>query len=310
MTRDAPPSIDPLAAARWSAWRPGAADAGEAASPWLHEEVGRRMAERLEWIRAQPLTWVDWHPLRGGLEAHRRVAARYPKARCWVVEAHPSRLAVARSVLEPAWWHLDRWRGLAPTFGDPPAGQAQLLWSNMGLHVASDPRAWIEAWHRSLAVDGFLMFSCLGPDTLRTLADVYRAQGWAPPQHAFTDMHDWGDMLVQAGFGEPVMDMERITLSFSSAAALRAELRGLGRNLSRDRDGRTRSRSWLRTWDDRVESALRNEASEGRLELEFEVIYGHALRPPARMAVASESTLSLDDMRSALRRGRSEPGLR
>jgi len=33
------------------------------------------------------------------------------------------------------------------------------------------------------------------------------------------------------GFAEPVMDMERITLEFSTAEKLLDELRGLGRNL-------------------------------------------------------------------------------
>ena len=58
------------------------------------------------------------------------------------------------------------------------------------------PQALIAQWHRALAVDGFLMFSCLGPDTLRELRALYRALGWPPPAHDFTDMHDWGDMLV------------------------------------------------------------------------------------------------------------------
>jgi malonyl-CoA O-methyltransferase len=93
-----------------------------------------------------------------------------------------------------------------------------MLWANMQLHMAADPQALIAQWQQALEVDGFLMFSCLGPDTLRELRAVYAALGWPPPAHEFTDMHDWGDMLVASGFAEPVIDMERITLSCASWA--------------------------------------------------------------------------------------------
>ena len=94
-----------------------------------------------------------------------------------------------------------------------------MLWANMALHMAADPQALIAQWHRALATDGFLMFSCLGPDTLRELRALYAALGWPPAGHEFTDMHDWGDMLVHAGFAEPVMDMERIVLTWDTPEA-------------------------------------------------------------------------------------------
>ena len=106
-----------------------------------------------------------------------------------------------------------------------------LLWANMALHMAADPQALIARWHRLVATDGFLMFSCLGPDTVRELRALYQRLGWPPASHEFTDMHDWGDMLVHAGFAEPVMDMERIVLTWPTPEAALAELRTLGRNL-------------------------------------------------------------------------------
>ena len=59
-------------------------------------------------------------------------------------------------------------------------GSAQLVWANMMLHAARDPAALVARWQRALAVDGFLMFSCLGPDTLRELRAAYAAMGWPP----------------------------------------------------------------------------------------------------------------------------------
>ena len=38
-------------------------------------------------------------------------------------------------------------------------------------------------------------------------------------------MHDLGDMLVHAGFADPVMDQETLTLQLGDAEALLAELR-------------------------------------------------------------------------------------
>ena len=107
-----------------------------------------------------------------------------------------------------------------------------MLWANMALHMAADPQALIAQWHRALATDGFLMFSCLGPGHPARTAGAVRRARLAAAGHDFTDMHDWGDMLVHAGFAEPVMDMERIVADLGNArCALLEELRELGANL-------------------------------------------------------------------------------
>ena len=70
MSAERPPTIAPAAAARWDRAAP-------AASPWLHEEVARRMEDRLQWIKRTPRAWADWQPVRGGLEGHALVARRH-----------------------------------------------------------------------------------------------------------------------------------------------------------------------------------------------------------------------------------------
>ena len=145
------------------------------------------------------------------------------------------------------------------------------------------------------------MFSCLGPDTLRELAEVYQANGWSPASHAFTDMHDWGDMLVQAGFAEPVMDMERITLTYETPERLLAELRELGRNLHPGRFAGLRGRGWLRRLHQALQGLARPDQA-GRLCLTFEVIYGHALKPAPRARLQSRTEIGLADMRQMLGR--------
>jgi malonyl-CoA O-methyltransferase len=294
MTSERPPTIDPRAAARWQ-------QLPQPASPWLHEEVARRMQQRLDWITREPQSWVDWEPLRGGLQAHALLAQRYPKARCWVVEPHPSRRALARQALTRPWWQPQRWRGGALAVqAEPPLAEAQMLWANMALHASADPQALLTHWQRALAVDGFLMFSCLGPDTLRELRGVYQAMDWPAPTHDFTDMHDWGDMLLQAGFAEPVMDMERIELSFETPQRLLQELRELGRNLHPGRFAGLRGRGWHARLLAAL-AGLATQANDGRLRLTFEIIYGHAVKPAPRLGVAGQTAISLDEMRLSLR---------
>ncbi|GAA4423921.1 methyltransferase domain-containing protein [Acidovorax lacteus] len=294
-SHDRPPTIDPVAAAQWRRRAP-------ALTPWLHEEVGRRMEERLQWILRKPAAWCDWEPVRGGLETHARIRERYPDARCHLVLDNPAHEALARRAHRQPWWSPARWRAsTALRWGDVPDASVEMLWANMALHLSADPQALLARWHRALAVDGFLMFSCLGPDTVRELRALYEACGWPPPGHAFTDMHDWGDMLVHQGFAEPIMDMERITLTFETPERLLLELRGLGRNLHPERHASLRGRGWHRQLLQSMMQRLSPAGSDGPLALTFEVIYGHAFKPTPRARLESQSTVSLQDMRSMLR---------
>ncbi len=292
-----PPSLDPVAAARWQAL-----PMPEAQSPWLHEEVATRMQERLDFIKLQPQQWVHWGPLRGGLASQRALEQRYPKAQVWLAGEPPSHAQVTQQALQVPWWRPQHWLGSQRHQGLPPDHSAHMLWANMHLHASAEPQALLQTWHRALAVDGFLMFSCLGPDTLREVRQVYARAGWNEPAHAFTDMHDWGDMLVEAGFAEPVMDMERITLTYASPDTLLAELRGLGRNLHVERFQGLRSRLWRDRLSEALLALARPEEG-GRLSLGFEIIYGHALKPQPRMKMAAKTEIGLDQMRLMLHSG-------
>lgn len=189
--------------------------------------------------------------------------------------------------------------------GLPKPGGVQMVWSNMALHLSDQPRALMDAWHESLEVGGFLMFSCLGPDTLKELRALYAEAGWPEPGPAFTDMHDWGDMLVEAGFAEPVMDMERIVLSYESPERLLQEMRELGRNLHPERFAACRGRGWLADLKHRLQTHPALAGSEpGRMNLTFEIIYGHAFKPAPRIRLAAESAVSLEQMKTVLRQGK------
>jgi malonyl-CoA O-methyltransferase len=289
--------MDSKAALRWASRFLKTAEVGS--SPWLHEEVARRMQERLDFIKLQPTHWAAWEPLRSGMAALQQVAARYAPARWHAVVAQPQELHLAQASLQKPWWRWSRWTQPVVFAAKGPEEPVHMVWANMLLHQSADPQALIAEWHRALAVDGFLMFSCLGPDTLRELRAAYAAQGWPAPAHEFTDMHDWGDMLVEAGFAEPVMDMERITLTYATPERLLVELRELGRNFNLQRFAGLRGRRWHAQLLQVLQS-LAQPDEEGRLVLTFEVIYGHALKPAPRAKVQPVSAIPLQDMRAML----------
>jgi malonyl-CoA O-methyltransferase len=299
-----PPTIDSFAAAHWERVCSRSSDLQ---APWLHEEVGGRMQERLQWIKKTPTAWAHWAAVRGGLQTHQKIATQYPNSACYMVEAQENiAQAAIKSVAKP-WWNPARWQGAMPLPGLPADGAVQMVWANMLLHTQADPLALIQQWQRALAVDGFLMFSCLGPDTARELRSLYSALGLGPCSHTFTDMHDWGDMLVQAGFAEPVMDMERIELSFATPERALQELRGLGRNLHPQRFAALRGRGYKA----RLQAAMREHwagsNTDGSIRLTFEVIYGHAFKPAPRIKVSTQSSVSIQDMRALLAQGKTAP---
>lgn len=293
MTAPEPTVPDPVAAARWARALPEA-------SPWLHEEVARRMAQRLDWITRVPRRWAHWGPARGGLQAHAALVQRYPQAEVYLVEADAAASERVRAALTPAWWQAARWRGPALHAGRPPDQGVDLVWSNMALHAQAQPQQLLAQWQAALAVDGFVMFSCFGPDTLRELRALHQRHGWPPPAHVFTDMHDWGDQLLHAGFAEPVMDIEHITLSFASPERLLQELRELGRNLHPQRPAGLRTPRWLAQWKAAAAAELANPAEGGRLTLSFEIVYGHAFKAAPRPARSTEARIGLDEVKRSL----------
>ncbi len=298
MSEPADATSRPLDTSAVQAWLRRLARAGEA--PWLHAEVARRMAERLAFIRVQPHTVLDWWAFNGASGELLRRA--YPQARHLAVEPDEALRERTRRALGAPWWSPRRWQGARPrlaTLDDIAPSSVQLVWSNMMLHAVADPAGEMARWQGMLGQDGFVMFSCLGPGSLRGLSELYASLGWPEPFAPFVDMHDLGDMLVNAGFADPVMDQEMLTLSWDSPQALLRELRGLGSNAS---PGRLPG---LRTprWRDRLHAALHRLArADGRLYLDFEVAYGHAFKAAPRAPVSRETRVSLDDMRSMVRK--------
>jgi malonyl-CoA O-methyltransferase len=270
------------------------------AAPWLHAEVARRMAERLSIIRKHPERWIDWWGWLGA--GGQQVAAIYPKSERIVVESGAALRERSAAATKKAWWSAWAAPRVQVLAEDDalPAG-VELVWANMMLQWVADPPALFERWQASVAVDGFVMFSCLGPGTLRELRALYERLGWPTPTPGYVDMHDLGDMLVHAGFADPVMDQETLDLRWDDARALLADLRAWGGNTAPQRFGGLRTPRWRDLLLRELE-ALRG--ADGKLGLSVEVAYGHAFKAAPRLEAGKATSVSLDDMRSMVRAAR------
>lgn len=237
----------------------------------LAQEVGRRMAERLDYVRIEPRRVADIGCATGDGIAD--LIDRYPKALPVAVDFARPMLAAAKA----RYGFLDRLRGKAPRLINADVrqlpianGSLDLIWSNLMLHWLDDPLPAFKELHRSLSVGGLLTFSMLGPDTLKELRRAFQQAGLSPTLRPFLDMHDVGDMLVGAGFADPVMDMETVTLTYRSPRGLLRDQRHLG-----VRDGLLGTLPW-REWR-KVFAAW--QRVEGLLPASFEIVYGHTWKP-------------------------------
>ena len=239
-------------------------------------EIDRRMQERLDFVNLDPKRILDLGCSRGG--SFSGLTARYPTAELIGLDVASAMLAAGRS--PRAGWQ--RWLGigkntepmrLAADASNLPlkSRSTAMVWSNLLLHWLDDPIPALAEAHRVLEVGGLLMFSTLGPDTLKELRTAF-ADGYAHTQR-FADMHDLGDMLVGCGFADPVMDMEVITLTYDDVDAMFAELRAAGSScaMKARRHGMTGRTSW-----ESGKAAYEAMRKDGRLPATFEVIYGHA----------------------------------
>ncbi len=258
----------------------------------LAEEIAQRMLERLEYVKLAPQRIVD---VGGDAD---KIRARYPAATAFSVGLSFAASAPASHIA----WHARIRRYLAPRpplklamiadIGQLPlaSGSCDLLWSNLALARSDDPAAVLHEWGRVTATDGLLMFSSLGPDTLKEMRAAF-ASDRQPHVHPFVDMHDLGDMLVTAGFGDPVMDMEVVTLTYSRFEELIADLRASGQlnALASRRRGLTGRRVW-----EHARRAYAQMAQDGRVPASFEIVYGHAWRLQPRVASDGRQIIKFD----------------
>jgi malonyl-CoA O-methyltransferase len=274
-----------------------------APSDFLRREIASRMFDRLELIKIAPLRVLD---AGCGAGADLPLLQKcYPAAQIIGIDGADAMLGAAReaghgakasslsqlmSKLLPAKTGIDL---LCADFADLPlgAGAADLVWSNLALHWHPQPDRVFAEWRRVLRVNSLLMFSCFGPDTFKELKEAFADVDLSPHALPFVDMHDFGDQLVEVGFSTPVLDMEKITVTYDTPQALLADVRAFGGNpLATQRRGLMGKAAWGKA----LAALERHRRSDGKLGLTFEIIYGHAFRPAPRTTSKGEAIIRFD----------------
>ncbi|HET7831892.1 MAG TPA: malonyl-ACP O-methyltransferase BioC [Gallionella sp.] len=258
------------------------AAAGYDAAAVLQREVCMRMLDRLHEIRLQPTRILDagcgtgW----GG----RQLATRYPNAQLIALDIAIGMLQTTRG--SSGWWQkLFGGSRQLPVCGDFEAlplatASMDMVWSNLALQWCNDLPATFVELRRVLKTDGLLMFSTFGPDTLKELRQAFAGIDGHTHVNRFADMHDLGDMLMQAGFAEPVMDMEYVTLTYADLRGVLHDLKAIGAHNATA--GRGQGLMGKNAWARVVENYERLRR-DGKLPATYEVVYGHAWKPQPRV---------------------------
>jgi malonyl-CoA O-methyltransferase len=259
----------------------------------LAREVGVRMAARLDCVKLAPRRLADIGCATG--DGVRELTRRFPVALPLALDFAPPMLAAVQA--RASWW--ERMRGRAPrcVAADVQAlplatNSLDLVWSNLMLHWLPDPPTLHSAFaelQRVLVEGGLLHFAMFGPDTLKELRAAAAKTNAVLPAPTFLDMHDIGDMLMAAGFGDPVMEMEMLTLTYRTPRSFLADQRHLG-----VRNGLLGKLGW-REWR-RVFAAW--ESLDGLLPARFEIVYGHAWKLAPRTAPDGRAIVHFDRMKT------------
>ncbi len=155
-------------------------------------------------------------------------------------------------------------------------GSIDLVFSNLMLQWCADPETVFRECARFLRPGGLLTFTSFGPDTFRELRRAWAAADGYTHVNRFIDMHDLGDAMLRAGLAEPVMDVERYTLTYPDVRSLMRDLKAIGaHNVNA---GRSRGLTGRRAIE-RMAAAYENERREGRLPATYEVVFGQAWAP-------------------------------
>ena len=246
----------------------------------LQREVCARLLEHLDPVKLEPGRVVDLGCGTGA--AFAALGRRYPGAQLIGVDIAQAMLG--RAARRVPWWKR--------ALGSMPAHLAcadaerlplasasvQLVFSNLALQWCRPDAAFPEA-ARVLGTGGLFLFSTFGPDTLKELREAFRAIDGAQHVHPFIDMHDLGDALVRAGFADPVMEMEHVTLEYARVEDVARDLKAIGAHNALA--GRPRGLAGRGTWK-RLAERYEQFRRAGALPATYEVVYGHAWKVAPR----------------------------
>ena len=259
----------------------------------LQREVCIRMLERLDVVRLQPARILDVGSGTGW--GTRQLGERYKQAEIVALDIAIGMLQAARGT--SAWWQKifagSKQRFLCADVEALPlaARSVDMIWSNLAVQWCNDLPATFVELHRVLQEEGLLMFSTFGPDTLKELRVAFAGVDGYNHVSRFADMHDIGDMLVAAGFADPVMEMETLTLTYDDVRAVMQDLRDIGaHNATAGRaSGMLGKAKWAR-----IVQNYETLRRDGKLPATFEIVYGHAWKAQPKTTLDGRSIIKTD----------------
>ena len=239
----------------------------------LQRTVAERLMERLELVSISPKVIIDAGSGPGA--AARQLAKMYKGAQVIQFDLSIEMLRQSKS-LGPRYFSKQQF-----VCGDVeklPLGEnlTELFFSSLMLQWCNDLDETFAQIKNTLKRQGLFLFATLGPDTMKELRSSWAEVDDDVHVNTFIDMHDIGDALVRAGFVEPVMDVEHITMTYQNCSSLMKDLKALGAsnaNVERPK-GLTGENKFKN-----MESAYEKFRIDGRLPLSYEIVYGHAWAP-------------------------------
>lgn len=238
----------------------------------LQREIGQRMLDRLDYVKLQPSVVLDVGAGTGVATA--QLAKRYRKAQILALDFA---LPMLKETRKRGSW-LRKPRCLCGDFERLPLADrsVDLIYSNAAIQWSNQLDQTFNEFLRVLRPGGLLMFTTFGPDTLKELRMSWSEADGHSHVSQFLDMHDVGDELVRARFADPVMDVDRMELTYETVNGLMSDLKVLGaHNVTEERQRGLTGKGRIKAMKQAYEQFRR----DGRLPASYEVIYGHAWAP-------------------------------
>ncbi len=153
------------------------------------------------------------------------------------------------------------------------SGTVDLAFCNLTLQWLTEPDRALAEFARVLRPGGWLHFTSFGPATLGELREAWAAVDGYTHVNRFIDMHDFGEAVGRNGFDDPVLDVERFTLTYGDLRALMQDLKAIGaHNVNAGRPRGLTGRKRL----SKLAAAYESFRVDGRLPATYEVIFGRA----------------------------------
>lgn len=201
--------------------------------------IGDTLLERSEGLTLNPLQILDMS--QGTFQES--LSEKYP---------------TAHSIHLP-WNEEQTWLGKIPSQDK----SLDLIISNLALPWCPHIDQVFLEFARVLKPEGTLLFSTLGPETLKELR-----QSASIKTQYFTDIHDLGDLLLQIGFTHPVVDAEWFEYHCTGTRELLKELRKY-QAYPNELTKKSRLKMMLTAYE-------QYRSPEGDWPVSVEVIYGYA----------------------------------